>query len=86
MTQTFSNEELLARLVEDASYFRPDLFAIYGIDRGGRPFLGWGMQLGAQEAVYYDPAGATTHLSTSADQVLRIHRRTGDAHLVWLTD
>jgi hypothetical protein len=86
MTQTLTTTELLARLAADASYFRPELFAVYGVDRSGRPFLGWGMQLGEKEAVFYDPACSATHLSTSADQVLRTHRRTGEAHLVWLND
>ncbi len=85
MTQMLSTTELLARLAEDASYFRPELFAVYGVDRAGRPFLGWGMQMGERQAVFFDPAGSVTHLSTSADQVLRTHQRIADAHLVWLT-
>lgn len=86
MSRMLSTPELLARLADDASYFRPELFAVYGVDRTGRPFLGWGMQLGDQEALFYDPASATTHLSTSAAQVLRTHQRAADAHLVWLDD
>jgi hypothetical protein len=86
MTQTLSTEELVDRLAEDASYFRPQLFAVYGIDSSGRPFIGWGMQLGEDEAVYYEPGGASTWLSGSADQVLRTHQRTGEAHLRWLDD
>jgi hypothetical protein len=85
VTQTLTAEQLLDRLAEDAAYFRPDLFAVYGVDREGRPFLGWGMQLGESEAVFYQPGGGTW-LSTSADQVLRSHQRTGEAHLRWLDD
>jgi hypothetical protein len=44
------------------------------------------MQLGEDEAVYYEPGGASTWLSSSADQVLRTHQRTGQAHLRWLDD
>ena len=84
MTQTHSKAELLASLAEDASYLRPDLFAIYGIDSLGNPFLGWGIQLCEDKTVYYDPKAAITHLSTSADQVLRIHQIAGEAHLCWL--
>lgn len=86
MNKTISPEKLIDRLVEDASYFRPELFSVYGVSNDGRPFLGWGMQLGENEAVFYEPAAASTWLSTSADQVLRTHRRTGEAHLKWLDD
>ena len=85
MLQTLAARELLTRLADDASYFRPGLFAVYGVDRAGRPFLGWGMQLGESEAVFHQPGGGTW-LSTSADQVLRALRRTGEAHLRWLDD
>lgn len=79
-------QQLLARLADDASYFRPELFSVYGVTADGRPFLGWGMQLGEDEALYYEPGTASTWLSTSADQVLRTHQRSGQAHLRWLDD
>jgi hypothetical protein len=86
MTQTLSTGQMMERLAEDASYFRPRLFAVYGVDGQERPYLGWGMQLGEDEAVYHEPGGASTWLSGSADQVLRTHQRTGQAHLLWLDD
>lgn len=89
MDQTSSpmtTDQLLARLADDASYFRPELFSVYGLDGGGRPFVGWGMQFGDDEAVYYQPGTGTMHVSTSADQVLRTHRRTGQANLLVLDD
>lgn len=86
MIKNATTEQLLERLDEDASYFRPDVFSIYGVDRQGRPFLGWGMQLGEDSAIFYQPGVAATHLSTSADQVLRAFRRGGEARLRWLDD
>jgi hypothetical protein len=81
-----STDQVLDRLADDASYFRPELFSVYGVDRGGRPFVGWGMQFGADEAVFYQPGAGTMHVSTSADQVLRTHQRTGQAQLLVLDD
>lgn len=86
MTEGTTKRELLERLAEDASYFRPELFAVYGVDRGGQPFLGWGMQWGDTEAVYYQPDRNSTWLSTSAEHVLRGQQRIGEAHLKWLND
>ncbi|HWE91364.1 MAG TPA: hypothetical protein VG317_18025 [Pseudonocardiaceae bacterium] len=78
---------LLAQLRADAEYFRPRLFAIYGVfHRGGRPFLGWGMELTAGEdgdTIFYEPSGATHHAS-SAEQVLRLHQLIADVQLAWL--
>jgi hypothetical protein len=85
MTEAASAQPLLDQLAEDASYFRPELFAVYGIDGTGRPFLGWGMQLGEDEALYYQPGGATW-VSTSAEQILRTHQHIGEARLSWLAD
>jgi hypothetical protein len=78
--------QLLERLKDDASYFRPDLFAVYGVNKDGRPFLGWGIQFGEKEALFYDPDRSSTWHSGSADQVLRTHQRAGEAHLQWLDD
>jgi hypothetical protein len=86
MNETAGSPQLLDQLAEDASYFRPEIFAIYGVDRKGRPFLGWGMQLGETEAVYHEPGVSSTWTSTSADQILRTHQRIGEARLTWLTD
>jgi hypothetical protein len=44
------------------------------------------MQIGENEAVFYEPGASSTWLSTSADQVLRTHQRSGEAHLKWLDD
>jgi hypothetical protein len=86
MTRAAEPAQLMDTLADDASYFRPELFAIYGVDSSGRPYIGWGMQLGETEAVYYEPGAASTWMSTSASQVLRTHQRTGEAHLRWLND
>jgi hypothetical protein len=86
MIEVTGTQQLLGRLAEDASYFRPELFSVYGVDHDGRPFLGWGMQLGDDEAVFYQPGVRATSLSSSADQVLRTHQRIGEASLVWLDD
>jgi hypothetical protein len=44
------------------------------------------MQLGEDEAVFYEPGTHCTWLSGSAEQVLRTHQRSGEAHLRWLDD
>jgi hypothetical protein len=75
---------LLEQLAEDASFLRPELFAVYGVDNTGRPFLGWGMQLCDDKAVYHDPEGDITWLTPTADHILRRRRSLGSAHLVWL--
>lgn len=85
MDQT-SLDQLLERLADDAAYFRPELFSVYGVDGSGRPFLGWGMQFGDDEAVFYQPTTGEMHLSTSADQVLRARGRGGRAQLLVLDD
>ena len=92
-SSTDSTESLvqLAELAEDASYFQPRLFAIYGVRRphcgdngSGRPFLGWGIdfcdELGAR---FWGPGGSDHH-SESAEQILAFYRRLGEAHLRWL--
>lgn len=78
--------QLMDRPAEDAAHFRPMLFAVFGTDNAGRPFLGWGMQLGENEAVYCQPGSATTWHATSAEQVHRTCQRLGDARLMWLDD
>jgi hypothetical protein len=80
------SELLMTSLAEDASYLRPLLFAVFGVDRSGRPSLGWGMQLGADEAVFYQPGSSATWISTSAEQILGTFARLGPARLVWLDD
>jgi hypothetical protein len=82
---------MLTRLAADAEYLRPRLFAIYGTFNAAlgllpeRPFLGWGIDFGDEwGAMFWNPVDHTTHLSGSAEQVLRSHVRTGEAHLVWL--
>jgi hypothetical protein len=82
---------ILARLAADAEYFRPELFAIYGISKAvagilpERSFLGWGIDFGEEwGAIFWNPVEHTTQHSDSAEQVLRSHTRTGEAHLVWL--
>jgi hypothetical protein len=84
---------ILALVAADAEYLRPRLFAVYGIfDPVGervpeRAFLGWGIDFGGQwGAAFWNPMEQTTQLSDSAEQILRGHRRTGEAHLVWLDD
>lgn len=81
-----THEEIMATLAEDASYFRPSLFSVYGVDRSGHPFLGWGMQMGEHEAFYCQPGMSTTWISSSAEQVHATLTRTGEAHLRWLED
>jgi hypothetical protein len=81
-----SRDELMAALAEDASYLRPGLFSVYGVDKSGRPFLGWGIQMGDKEAFYCQPGNATTWLSASAEQVHATLSRLGEAHLTWLDD
>jgi hypothetical protein len=83
-------EDMLARLADDAEYFQPRPFAVYGLARdiggcGAVPFIGWGLDLGEdQGAVFWDPVTGITHLSISAEHVLNTHCRTGEAHLKWL--
>jgi hypothetical protein len=76
----------LAALAEDAEYFQPRLFAVYGVQRrSGAPFLGWGLALtGDGGAVFVQPGGGGTHSSDSAERLLTTYRRIGEAHLLWL--
>ncbi|HEX3649562.1 MAG TPA: hypothetical protein VHV49_14145 [Pseudonocardiaceae bacterium] len=83
--------KLIAAIAEDASYLRPNLFAVYGVFheipgiRPAMPFLGWGMDLGEPDGtLFWDPHHNTTHRAETADRILTIHRRTGEAHLTWL--
>jgi hypothetical protein len=87
----FDRTAILARLAADAEYLRPQLFAVYGIFKAvpglvpERPFMGWGIDFGEEWGViFWNPVDHTTQLSNSAEQVLRAHSRTGEAHLVWL--
>lgn len=84
--QTMTKDELMSNLAEDASYYRPTLFSVYGVDQRGCPFLGWGMQMGENEAFYTQPGMSTTWVSTSAEQVHATLSRHADARLVWLDD
>lgn len=81
-----NHEQLMSGLAEDAAYFRPTMFSVYGVDRAGRPFLGWGIQMGDDEAFYCLPGTAETWISSSAEQVKATLSRTGDARLLWLDD
>ena len=83
--------ETLAQLAADAEYYRPEFFAIYGITKGvpghlpERPFLGWGIDFGEEwGAMFWSPPDRISHLSQSAEHILRSHQRNGEAHLVWL--
>ena len=83
---------ILARLASDAEYLQPQLFAVYGISSAvhgmvpERPFLGWGIDFGEEwGAVFWNPVEQTTQLSDSAEQVVKAHSRTGEAHLTWLS-
>lgn len=81
-----NREQLMSGLAEDAQYFRPTMFSVYGVDGDGRPFLGWGIQLGDREAFFCRPGTSETWISTSAEQVKATFDRTGDARLLWLDD
>jgi hypothetical protein len=83
--------DVMSALAADAEYLQPRLFAIYGVRRGinsvvpGQPFLGWGIDMGDGEgALFWDQAARTTHHSDSAERVLGIYRRVGEAELKWL--
>ena len=81
-----NREQLMSGLAEDAAYFRPALFSVYGIDRHGNPFLGWGIQWGDNEAFYCQPGMSATWQSSSAEQVKATLDRLGEARLLWLHD
>jgi hypothetical protein len=90
-SETIDRATILARLAADAEYYRPELFAIYGITNTAsarlpeRPFLGWGIDFGEEwGAMFWSPPDRISHLSQSAEQVLRSHQRIGEAHLVWI--
>jgi hypothetical protein len=90
-TAKLDHATLLARIAADAEYLRPQLFAVYGVFRPvstilpERPFLGWGIDFGEEwGAIFWNPLDRTTHISDSAEQVLKAHQRTADAHLTWL--
>lgn len=86
------HDKLVAAIAEDASFFRPNLFAVHGLFREiprirpVMPFLGWGMDLGEPHGVFFwDPHHDTTLRAESAERILTIHRRAADlAHLTWL--
>lgn len=79
-------ERLIAAAEEDASFLRPRLFSIYGVDRAGEPYLGWGMQLCDDDALYYDPGARVTWQSKSAEHVHARLSGAGEARLVWLDE
>lgn len=83
--------DVLAELKENAEYLQPRLFAIYGILNPSRaseselPFVGWGLDCrDDQGAVFVDPVEGGTHTSDSADRILALYQRLGEAYLVWL--
>jgi hypothetical protein len=78
-------------LQADAEYLQPRLFAIYGIQNSTRasgldiPFLGWGLDCrGEGGAVFMDPRDGGTHQSDSAERLLTVYQRLGEARLEWL--
>lgn len=82
---------VLARLEADSHYYRPEYFAIYGIANAipglvpERTFIGWGMDFGGDYgAIFWCPPERATHMSQSAEQILRSHQRNAEAHLIWL--
>lgn len=88
---TLDHATLLARLAADAEYLRPQLFAVYGVSNAvanplpEKPFLGWGIDFGEEwGAIFWNPIERVTHISDSAEQVLKTYQRAADAHLVWL--
>jgi hypothetical protein len=86
MPESHGKERLMGLLEADASYLRPTVFAVYGVDRADRPFLGWGMQFGEDEAIFYQPGSGAVSISTSGEQIHGNHGRRGDARLMWLDD
>jgi hypothetical protein len=90
-TAKLDRATLLARLAADAEYLQPQLFAVYGVSHAvstvlpERPFIGWGIDFGEEwGAIFWNPIDHTTQISDSAEQVLKAHQRTADAHLWWL--
>jgi hypothetical protein len=79
-------ERLMASIAEDASFLRPRLFSIYGVDHEGSPYLGWGMQLCDDDAFYYLPGARVTWTSKTAEQVHEKLNLAGEARLVWLDE
>ena len=79
-------ERLMASIAEDASCLRPRLFSIYGVDCDGVPYLGWGMQLCDDDALYYHPRARVTWQSKSAEQVHARLNGAGEARLLWLDE
>lgn len=85
MIKPQDTDKMMCELASDATYFRPRLFALYGIShRDGNGFLGWGMEFADGGAIFHDPHHSTTWRSDSAEQVLRTHQRINDARLDWL--
>ena len=83
--------DLLASLKADAEYLQPRLFAIYGIQSSTCtsgfeiPFLGWGLDCCREGgAVFVDPRDGGAHCSDSAERILAVYQRLGEAHLMWL--
>lgn len=82
--------EQIAALAVDAEYFQPRAFAIYGVSNAvhslpARPFVGWGLDFGDGEgAIFWEPEAGAIHHSSSAQQVLQLRQRVGEAHLRWL--
>lgn len=79
-------ERLMASIAEDASFLRPRLFSIYGVDVHGVPYLGWGMQLCDGDALYYQPGAGVTWMAKTAEEVHEKLGVAGQARLVWLDE
>lgn len=89
-TEFTPNADLMRDLAADAEYFRPRMFAVYGVSRGvadllpPTPFLGWGIEFGDGEAaLFLDPRDGSVHRAQSAEQILLARQRMGEARLTW---
>ena len=85
---TESNEDVLAELDEEVRRDPPRLFAIYGVyderlSEDEYPgYVEWGLEFPDEEwAIACGPG--STHISGSAEQMLKSNTLMGEARLVW---
>lgn len=76
-------DDRLATLKEDATYFQPDLFAIYGVTEAGHPYISWGFRFD-DRVLFHDPIARDTWIGATVEEVLARQQELGDAGLVRL--
>jgi hypothetical protein len=79
--------EVMAELADEARAFKPRLFAVYGVLRGGgeETFIGWGIEFDEPRKAFMWSPEEMWH-SDSAAQIVQTHQTIAETRLIWLDD